>query len=243
MGVVCGLVVLADFGTAALIAVVAVLLSVAAGWRWWFPVLLAAPGAAGFYATVVRVPYRWARIQVWLDPWRYYEGAGWHVCQSLMAIGRGGLWGVGPGAGVQKLYIPENTTDFVFAVVCEEMGMMGGLLVIGLFAVLLWRGTRIVARAPDRFGFLLATGILLVIVLQAMMNVGVVTGALPAKGISLPLVSYGGSGLAVMGLAVGLLASVGRAGGMPRPGPLVRLASGGRSGSSGGRGGAEGAAR
>jgi len=140
-----------------------------------------------------------------------------------MAIGSGGLLGLGPGAGIQKYYIPESTTDFIFAVLCEEMGILGGILVIGLFGVLVWRGGRIVRRAPDRFGFLLASGILLVVALQAMMNIGVVTGALPAKGISLPFVSYGGSGLVMMGFAVGLLASVGRA--AERGAPLVRVSA------------------
>jgi cell division protein FtsW len=221
IGLVCGLVVKADFGTAALIATVAVLVCLIAGWRWWYPALLAVPAAAGFYFTVVRVPYRWERILVWLDPWKHYNDAGWHICQSLMAIGSGGLLGLGPGAGIQKHYIPESTTDFIFAVLCEEMGILGGILVIGLFGVLVWRGGRIVRHAPDRFGFLLASGILLVIALQAMMNIGVVTSALPAKGISLPLVSYGGSGLAMMGFAAGLLASVGRA--AERGTPLVHV--------------------
>ncbi len=221
MGGVCTLVVVADFGTAALIAVVAVLVCLIAGWRWWFPLLLAAPAAAGFYATVWRVPYRLERLQVWLDPWKHYDDAGWHICQSLMAVGSGGLLGVGPGAGIQKLYIPENTTDFIFAVLCEEMGILGGILLIGLFGVLVWRGGRIVRRAPDRFGFLLASGILLVVALQAAMNIGVVTGALPAKGISLPFVSYGGSGLVMMSFAVGLLASVGRT--AERGAPLVHV--------------------
>ena len=221
MAVVCGLVVKADFGTAALIAAVAVTVCLIAGWRWWYPALLVPPAAAGFYLTVVRVPYRWERILVWLDPWKHYSDAGWHICQSLMAVGSGGLLGLGPGAGIQKHYIPESTTDFIFAVLCEEMGILGGILVIGLLGVLVWRGGRIVRRAPDRFGFLLASGILLVVALQAMMNIGVVTGALPAKGISLPFVSYGGSGLVMMSFAAGLLASVGRAG--QRGAPLVHV--------------------
>jgi cell division protein FtsW len=221
MALVCGLVVKADFGTAALIGAVSVAVCLIAGWRWWFPLLLAAPAAAGVYLTVLRVPYRLERLRVWLDPWKYYDDAGWHICQSLMAIGKGGLLGAGPGAGIQKLYIPENTTDFIFAVLCEEMGILGGILVIGLFAVFVWRGGKVVRHAPDRFGFLLASGILLVIALQAVMNIGVVTSALPAKGISLPFVSYGGSGLVMMSFAAGLLASVGGAG--ERGSPLVHL--------------------
>jgi len=220
---VCLLIVIADFGTAVLVGVVATLVGLIAGWRWWFPVLLAAPATAAAAVAVWLFPYRLDRLKVWLDPWKYSQDAGWHVCQSLMAIGRGGLLGVGPGAGIQKLYIPENTTDFIFAVLCEEMGILGGILVIGLFAVLVWRGGKVIRRAPDRFGFLLASGILLVIALQAAMNIGVVTAALPAKGISLPFVSYGGSGLVMMSFAAGLLAAVARAG--ERASPLVHVST------------------
>ena len=212
MGLVGVLIVKEDFGTGALVGLVAMLVCLIAGWKWWFPLLMILPGIAGFYKFVWLVDYRHTRLDVWFDPWQHFDGAGWHVCQSLMGIGSGGLSGAGFGAGIQKLYIPENTTDFIFAVVCEEMGILGGLLVIGLFGVFLWRAGRIVQRAPDRFGFLLAAGILLTIGLQAIMNIGVVTGALPAKGISLPFISYGGSGLVMMSFAAGLLLAVSRAG-------------------------------
>ena len=222
IGLVCVLIVKEDFGTAALVGLVATAIALIAGWRWWFPLLVAVPGAIGFYFTVVQVPYRMERLKVWWDPWQYIDGAGWHVCQSLMGIGSGGMAGTGLGAGTQKLYIPENTTDFIFAVICEEMGVLGGLLVLGLFAVFVWRAGRIVRDAPDRFGFLLAAGILLVIGLQACLNMGVVTGALPAKGISLPFISYGGSGLVMMSFAAGLLISVARASAVARSSqPLV----------------------
>ncbi|MBE3132046.1 MAG: FtsW/RodA/SpoVE family cell cycle protein, partial [Acidobacteria bacterium] len=130
---------------------------------------------------------------------------------------------------------PENETDFIFAVLCEEMGILGGILVIGLFGVLIWRGGKVVRLASDRFGFLLAAGIVLTIGLQAVLNIGVVTSALPAKGISLPFISYGGSGLVMMSLAAGMLASVarrcrdGRAAGATAggwPAPLVSLGRG-----------------
>jgi cell division protein FtsW len=221
--VVCVPILKEDLGTGALVGAVAVLMCMLAGWRLWWPLLLAAPGVAGFFIFVYPVEYRMDRIRVWLDPWAYYDGPGWHVCQSLMALGRGGWWGVGLGAGIQKLYIPENTTDFVFAVLCEEMGLAGALLVIGLFAVFIWRGGRVVRQAPDHFAMLLAAGILLVIGLQAILNIGVVSSALPAKGISLPFISYGGSGLVMMCFAAGLLASVARAqkGAADGPRPLV----------------------
>ena len=210
LGLVCGLIGKEDFGTAALVGTVATLLCLIAGWRLWFPLILAVPAAIGFYFVVLCEPFRLDRLRVWLDPWQDFDGRGWHVCQSLMGIGNGGLFGTGLGAGFQKLYIPENTTDFIFAVLCEEMGVLGGLLVLGLFAAFVWRAGRVVRSAPDRFAFLLASGILMTIGLQAIMNIGVVTSALPAKGISLPFISYGGSGLVMMGFAAGLLASVAR---------------------------------
>jgi cell division protein FtsW len=211
IGVVCALIAKEDFGTAALIGAVAVGVCLIAGWRWWYTLILALPATAGFWWFVWLVPYRRIRIEMWLDPWKYFDGKGWHVCQSLMGIGSGGLTGVGLGAGIQKLYIPEVTTDFIFAAICEEMGMLGGLLVLGLFGVFIWRAGRVVRNAPDRFSFLMASGILLTIGLQAAINMGVVTGALPAKGISLPFISYGGSGLVMMSFAAGLLIAVARA--------------------------------
>ena len=237
IGIVGVLIVKEDFGTAALVGLVAMLLCVVAGWRWWYPLLLIVPGLAGLYRFVWMVDYRRERLEIWMDPWKYFDGKGWHVCQSLMGIGSGDFFGAGLGAGIQKLYIPEITTDFIFAAICEEMGLLGGLLVIGLFGVLIWRAGRIVSRAPDRFGFLLASGILLVIGLQAVLNMGVVTGALPAKGISLPFISYGGSCLVMMSFAVGLLISISRGRGaasQPQPaaaasGPLVRMVPAGTS--------------
>jgi len=212
IGAVVFLIAREDFGTGALVGLVAVGMCLIAGWRWWFPMLVVGPAAVGGYIAIMQKPFRLERLRVWLDPWQYYDGHGWHVCQSLMALGSGGFFGVGLGAGVQKMYLPENTTDFIFAVLCEEMGLAGGLLVIGLFGVFIWRAGKVVSRAPDRFAFLLAAGIMMTIGLQAVLNIGVVTSALPAKGISLPFISYGGSGLVMMSFAAGLLAAVARAG-------------------------------
>ncbi len=210
VGAVCGLVAKEDFGTGALIGLVSVAMCIVAGCRLRYLLTLVPPAALGVWLLVWRVPYRLERLTAFLDPWASRDGAGWHIAQSLMAIGRGGLAGVGLGAGVQKYYVPENATDFIFTVICEEGGILGGILVLGLFGVFVWRGGRIVRHAADRFGFLLAAGVLLVIGLQAVMNIGVVTGALPAKGIGLPFISYGGSGLVMMSAAAGLLASVAR---------------------------------
>ena len=227
IGLVCALIAKEDFGTAALIGIVGTLVVLIGGCRWWHVLPVVPMAALGVWATVLRVPYRLERLTSFLNPWEHMEGAGWHTVQSLLAIGRGGLFGVGLGAGIQKYgYLPEDTTDFIFAVLCEEMGILGGILVIGIFGVFVWRAGRVVRRAPDPFGFLLASGLLLLIALQAVMNIGVVTGALPAKGIGLPFVSYGGSGLVMMSLAAGLLASVARAvsqgeGAAARASPLV----------------------
>jgi len=210
IGLVVALIAKEDFGTAALVGFVAVLLCLIAGCRWWHFLAALPPAGLGFWLTVVRVEYRWDRLIAFLDPWAHQDGAGWHITQSLMGIGRGGFFGVGLGAGVQKFYIPECETDFIFSVLAEEMGLVGTILVLGLFGVFVWRAGRVVRQAPDRFGFLLATGVLLTIGLQAVMNVGVVTSALPAKGIGLPFISYGGSGLVMMSLAAGLIASVAR---------------------------------
>ena len=232
IGIVVALIVKEDFGTAALVGFIALLLCLIAGCRWWHFLTVLPFAGLGFWLTVVRVEYRWDRLIAFVNPWAHQDGAGWHVTQSLMAIGRGGFFGVGLGAGVQKFYIPECETDFIFSVLCEEMGLLGAILVLGLFGAFVWRAGRVIRRAPDRFGFLLATGILLTIGLQALMNIGVVTSALPAKGIGLPFISYGGSGLVMMSLAAGLIASVARhsgsggtplwMGASPRPSPRVR---------------------
>ena len=232
IGLIGALIVKEDFGTAALVGFVALLLCLIAGCRWWHFLTVLPFAGLGFWLTVVRVEYRWDRLIAFLDPWAHQDGAGWHITQSLMGIGRGGFFGVGIGAGVQKFYIPECETDFIFSVLCEEMGLVGAILVLGLFGVFVWRAGRVIRRAPDRFGFLLATGALLTIGLQAVMNIGVATSALPAKGIGLPFISYGGSGLVMMSLAAGLIASVACSGGSPGrplwmdaasgPPPLVR---------------------
>ncbi len=217
VGAVAALIAVEDLGTGALVGTIGALVCLIAGTRLRYFLLALPPAALGFYVFVARVPYRWERLVVFVDPWAHESGSGWHVIQSLMAIGRGGLFGVGIGAGVQKFYLPENATDFIFSVLCEEMGILGGILVLGLFGVLVWRAGQVVRHAPDRFALLLASGLTLAIGLQAAINIGVVTAALPAKGIGLPFVSYGGSGLVIMSAAAGLLASIARRTARPRP--------------------------
>jgi cell division protein FtsW len=214
-GVLLALTGIEDFGTAALMGVVMLALLVAGGARWWHLLLTMFSGAAAGAVLVLSADYRIARIQAFLAGRPDLAGAGYQVHQGLLAIGSGGWWGRGLGAGVQKYgYIPYDNNDFILAVVCEELGIIGGLVVVGLFLLLLWRGWRIAARAPDPFGRLLALGLTLTICLQAAFNVAVVTNSVPTKGISLPFISAGGSGAVFLGLGAGLLAAVGRSGGL-----------------------------
>ncbi|RMF81072.1 MAG: hypothetical protein D6744_07550 [Planctomycetota bacterium] len=153
------------------------------------------------------------RVMSFIESWSDLSKASYQVTQSLIAIGSGGWWGRGLGAGVQKYgYLPQDNNDFIFAIVCEELGIVGGLVVIALFLLLLWRGWRIACATLNPFGRLLAAGVTLMICLQAAFNIAVVTNCVPTKGISLPFVSAGGSGVLFLGMAAGLLASVGGAG-------------------------------
>ena len=157
------------------------------------------------------VAFRRDRILAFLDPWGHSQGAGFQLVQSLLAFGAGGLWGVGLGAGRQKLYyLPEAHTDFILSVWAEERGLVGVLLVLLALSVLVWRGYAIALRQEDPFRRLLATGITTWIGLQAALNALVVTGCLPTKGLPFPFLSYGGTGLVVMLTAAGLLAGLAR---------------------------------
>jgi cell division protein FtsW len=200
-----------DFGTGALMGVIMLGMFLLAGARWLHLIGTGLLGAVAGVALILIEPYRLRRILIWLTEEPDPTGEGYQITQSLIAIGSGGWWGRGLGAGVQKYgYLPQDNNDFILAILCEELGVVGGLAVVALFLLLLWRGWRISASAPDSFGKLLAAGITLTICLQAAFNIGVVTNSVPTKGISLPFVSAGGSGVLFLGLAAGLLASVGR---------------------------------
>jgi len=168
-------------------------------------------GVAGFVALVLSAPYRIKRITSFLDPWEDPLGSGFQIIQSLYAIGPGGLFGQGLGQSRQKFfYLPEPQTDFIFAILAEELGFIGGSLVILLFGLLLWRGVRIALGAPDLYGSFLAIGIITMVAIQVMINIGVVTGLMPVTGITLPFLSYGGSSLTLMLMAMGVLLNVSR---------------------------------
>lgn len=155
--------------------------------------------------------YRVRRLFAFLDPWSDPTDTGWNVIQSLLAIGSGGLFGLGLGKSKQKFsYLPEHHTDFIFAILCEELGFLGGVTVLLLYLVIAWRGLRIAMRAPDLYGTLLAIGITSMLAFQALLNIGVVTGSLPVTGIPLPFISHGGSSLLISLAGVGILLNISR---------------------------------
>ena len=157
--------------------------------------------------------FRLARLTTFLNPWADPTGDGWQVIQGLYAIGSGGLFGVGLGQSKQKyLYIPEPHNDFIFAIIAEELGFVGCLVVIALFAIFIWRGILTSMKAPDSFGSLLAVGITSLVGIQAIINIAVVTSSMPATGMSLPFFSYGGTALLILLCCMGILLNISRAG-------------------------------
>lgn len=200
-----------DLGTASLLIFTAFTLFFAAGARLvhLFAVVLATLPFA--VLTVLASSYRRARIFAFLDPWKDPQNTGFHIVQSLLALGSGGIFGVGLGASRAKFfYLPEQYTDFIFSVLGEELGLIGALAVVVLFVILAYRAIRIALAAPDRFGFFLAIGCAAMITIQAFINVGVVSSSWPVTGVPLPFISFGGSSLVVNLLAIALIANVGR---------------------------------
>lgn len=172
---------------------------------------MAACGVGGIVGLIFLLPHAMTRVKVWLDPFSDFQGKGWQGAQSLMAVGSGGVWGLGLGQGRQKhLFLPEPANDFIFAVICEELGMVGAILIMIVFAALILRGYQIALRAPDRFGSLLVAGITTQIAIQTIFNMGVVTGLLPVTGAALPFFSYGGTSLLMLLAEVGVILSVSR---------------------------------
>ncbi len=198
-----------DLGTAVMLAGTAFVMLFVAGLEWRTIGSAAALGAAACALLVLAEPYRLARIRTFLNPSADTQGAGFHLAQSLIAIGSGGTLGVGLGQGQQKaFYLPAAHTDFIFSVVGEELGLVGTLLLLVAFCLLFWRGLRAALRAPDRFGFYLALGTTSVLTLQGLVHMAVCLGLFPTKGLTLPFVSYGGSSLITMLMAAGLLMNV-----------------------------------
>jgi len=206
-----------DWGTALLIAIVTVALLLIAGARWQFLVLpgLALGVVVGFL--LWKDPVRSDRVYSWLHLEETREGVGYQAWQARLALGSGGWSGKGLDQSSQRKFVPEARTDFVFAIIGEEFGWLGSMAILGVFVTVFLCGVLIAWRAPDPFGMLLASGISLLIGLQALINVAVVSGAVPNKGIALPFVSYGGSNLLMMLLSVGLLVGIARSVGAAAP--------------------------
>jgi cell division protein FtsW len=198
-----------DLGTAVEIFIIAVAMLYVAGLDVKYIVWAFVAAMPVVYLLIVRVSYRYDRVIAFLNPAADPQGAGFQLLQSLIAVGSGGFTGVGLMESKQKLfYLPEAHTDFIFSVLCEELGFIGGALVLGLFAVYGWRGMRSAFNIKDDFGRLAALGITVMVLSQALINLGVVLGMMPTKGIPLPFISYGGSSLLVMLLATGVLLNI-----------------------------------
>ena len=201
-----------DLGTMGVLTLTAFTMFFVAGGSLWQLALVVPAGIAALAFFVSHSAYQMARVQAFLDPWADPQGIGFHTVQGLLAIGTGGVLGIGLGESRQpgQLHLPAAQTDFVYAVLSQELGFIGGVLVIGLYLLLAYRGIRVALRAPDTFGALLAVGITAWLVLQAFINIGVVVVLIPITGITLPFVSQGGSSLLVSLAAVGVLLSISR---------------------------------
>ena len=198
-----------DLGSGVMIAIIAAAMVFLAGLRWSYIGGATAIGAAAFIAAVVAKPYRLKRIGAFLNPESDVLGSAFQLNQSLLALGAGGLDGVGFGQGQQKAgYLPAAHTDFIFSVIGEEFGLIGTLVLLCVVGVLFWRGLRAAQGVPDRFGFYLAIGCTVLLVAQSLIHMGVCVGVLPTKGLPFPFVSYGGSSLWTSFIAAGLLLNV-----------------------------------
>ncbi|MBE9531556.1 MAG: FtsW/RodA/SpoVE family cell cycle protein, partial [Proteobacteria bacterium] len=198
-----------DLGSAITLAVLVMTMNFIAGVRVGYLAGLASIGALGIYLLVTNVEYMMKRILIFIDPWKDPSGSGFQMVQSFIAFGSGGIAGVGLGAGRQKLfYLPEAHTDFILSVIGEELGLLGVGSVIALYILFLVAGVGIALRAKDLYGTYLALGLTFMVVLQAGMNMAVVLGVLPPKGLPLPFISYGGTSLLINMISVGILLNI-----------------------------------
>lgn len=206
-----------DLGTGVVIGASIYLLMFCGGIRFSHLFSIILMGLAGIAALIYVAPYRLTRITILFDPYVDPLGDGYQIIQSLLAIGSGGLTGVGLGDGGAKWgYLPERHTDFIYSVWCEELGFIGAMFLVIMFALFIWRGLKIALEAQDKFGALLATGLTLMIGLQAIINIGITVGLLPVTGITLPFISYGGSSLVVTLMSVGILLNISKHQGVKR---------------------------
>lgn len=210
VGFFCALIMMQpDLGTVILIFMTSTAMMFLAGARISHLLALVPPAVLGVLALSFASPYRWRRIIAFLDPWKDPLGAGYHIIQSMIAIGSGGFFGFGLGNSRQKfLSLPEQYTDFIFSIVCEELGLIGAVFLIALFIFFISRAIRVCRFAPDSFSRLISGGLTGYIGLQALINMGVATGSLPTTGIPLPFISYGGTSLVITLFAVGIILNI-----------------------------------
>jgi len=198
-----------DFGTAVTLLFVSVAVLFVSGFSSLYLILLALVSVPAFYLIIYQVNYRWMRIIAFLNPWENRYGIGYHITQSFIAFKKGGFFGEGLGLGTQKIgKLPEPHTDFIFAVIGEEAGILGALIIISLFVLFFWRGMKIAFEAVDDFGRVLAIALTLSVTIQAFLNMSVVTGLIPTTGIPLPFISYGGSSMISNMIAAGILLNI-----------------------------------
>ncbi|MFC1763428.1 FtsW/RodA/SpoVE family cell cycle protein [Planctomycetota bacterium] len=211
LGLVVALIVLEDFGTAALVALLTFTMLMVGGAKWWHLLSPLPIAITGFVWALFQAPHRLRRLAAFLHPEEWSDTVAYQANQSLIALGSGGIWGKGLGGGICKYgHLPADTTDFVFAIIGEELGFIGCAGVILLFIVFVFLGMQVVARCKEDFSRLLATGIILALAIQAALNIGVVTVVLPTKGIPLPFISRGGTSLLLSAAAVGILLNIAR---------------------------------
>jgi cell division protein FtsW len=210
LGVLVGLILAEpDMGTAMTLLIIAATMVFTAGLNYRYVVGVILGGVPVVYLVVMSASYRRRRLTAFWNPWSDPLGDGFQIIQSLIAVGAGGMFGRGFMAGVQKLfYLPEPHTDFIYAVIAEEFGLVGTTIVLLCFVVIAWRGLRVAMHAPDRFGAFLAIGLTTMMAVQAFVNISVVLGMMPTKGIPLPLVSFGGSSLVMSLVGMGILLNV-----------------------------------
>ena len=202
-----------DLGTAMMLGALCLVLLFTAGARLWHLGVMGAFALAGVVGAIVVAPWRMRRMLAFVDPWTDAQGTGYQIVQSLIAVGSGGTNGLGFAQGKQKMFfLPLAHSDYIFAVVGEELGLVGAATLVAVFALFLWRGVRAALRAPDRFGLLLGMGLVTGIVVQALFNMSVVLSLVPSKGIPLPFVSYGGTSMLFTLASVGVLLNISQQG-------------------------------
>lgn len=208
--VAAGLIAMENLSTGIVVMVVGLMIMFVSSKKVMNFVVFAVVGFIGFVIMVAIEPYRRARIMGWLDPWSDTIDNGYQIVQSLFAVASGGLFGLGIGQSRQKTFIPESYNDIIFAIICEELGLVGAIVVILLFLILIWRGIKIAMNARDKYSSYAATGIITMIAVQVIINIAVVTNTMPNTGMPMPFISYGGTSLVVTMASMGLLLNISR---------------------------------